>query len=352
MDKAAVVLFVVGAITLVLIMSPVRMAATRFVATTGSGGSSVTTDILNPPTAVGADASTAGRVNLTWTPTVDVYATGYQIYRSETSGSGYAFVNTVVGRASASYSDVFTPTKRTYYYVIKAYYGAWTSAYSGQATANVGYHGIIKATSGLVSYWRLGLSTTISVAPDDWGPSNGTPAGGFTPGQGGAIVGDSDTAAGFNGTSGRVNVGNHVSLQLNSGSVEAWIRTANAGTGYREIVAKDGVYFLAARDNVLGVYDDGSNQWRSSGVAINDGAWHHIVLTYSSGVTNGTKIYLDGTLVLTTTITAVGQGQAVYIGAWAGTSEFWAGRIDEVAIYNTLLSPTVISQHRQAGITP
>jgi hypothetical protein len=85
---------------------------------------------------------------------------------------------------------------------------------------------------------------------------------------------------------------------------------------------------------------------------INDNAWHHVVLTYTSGVTNGTKIYLDGTLRLTTTITAVDQTKAVHIGAWAGTAEFWTGRIDEVAIYNTVLSSTVISQHRQAGITP
>lgn len=351
MARAAVLLLVVGAMALVLVMAPVRVASAQFIGITGPGGASVTTDTLDPPTGLGADTSTAGQIDLTWTPTVDGYATGYRIYRSETSGSGYALVDTVLGAGSTGYSDVFTPTKRTYYYVVETHYAGWSSVSSNEATANVGYDGIIRATGGLVSYWRLGLTTTTSIAPDDWGPSDGTPSGGFTPGVGGAIVGDSDTAANFTG-SGDVNAGNHSSLQLNSGTVEAWIRTSNAGNGYREIVSKEGVYYLAARDNVLGVYDDGSGRWRSSGVSIDDNAWHHVVLRYQSGVSNGTQIYLDGTLVLTTTITAVGQGQPVHIGSWYGGTEFWNGRIDEVAIYNTLLSPATIGVHHQSGITP
>lgn len=264
MARAAVLLLVVGAMALVLVMAPVRVASAQFIGITGPGGASVTTDTLDPPTGLGADTSTAGQIDLTWTPTVDGYATGYRIYRSETSGSGYALVDTVLGAGSTGYSDVFTPTKRTYYYVVETHYAGWSSVSSNEATANVGYDGIIRATGGLVSYWRLGLTTTTSIAPDDWGPSDGTPSGGFTPGVGGAIVGDSDTAANFTG-SGDVNAGNHSSLQLNSGTVEAWIRTSNAGNGYREIVSKEGVYYLAARDNVLGVYDDGSGRWRSSG---------------------------------------------------------------------------------------
>src|SRR3546814_16613128 len=47
---------------------------------------SFTTETLDPPTNVNATATLGLVVTITWTPTVDTRATGYQILRSTTNG--------------------------------------------------------------------------------------------------------------------------------------------------------------------------------------------------------------------------------------------------------------------------
>ena len=65
-------------------------------------------DNLDPPTALSADDSPADQIDLTWTATVDTYADGYDIYRSVTSGSGYALLDSVTGQSTTAYTDVST----------------------------------------------------------------------------------------------------------------------------------------------------------------------------------------------------------------------------------------------------
>ncbi len=47
-------------------------------------------------------------------------ATGYQVYRSTSSGSGYSLVKTLSGRTSTSYDDSGLAWSRTYYYKVRA----------------------------------------------------------------------------------------------------------------------------------------------------------------------------------------------------------------------------------------
>lgn len=81
---------------------------------------------------------------------------------------------------------------------------------------------------------------------------------------------------------------------------------------------------------------------------IADGKPHHIVATYSGK--NGVKaIYVDGKLRYQTQYPAgsklaSGGTQPTYIGA-VDANETFTGTIDEVAIYNSALSPDEIAQH-------
>ena len=80
------------------------------------------------------------------------------------------------------------------------------------------------------------------------------------------------------------------------------------------------------------------------------GTWHHIVSTYDS-TTGGTAIiYVDGFQVAFGGhfATPVPSFTAAQIGAWGGTRLF-NGRIDEVAIYDSALSPDQIVAHYQAA---
>jgi hypothetical protein len=94
---------------------------------------SLSTDTLDPPTGL---ASTGGAsIGLSWTATGDTYATGYEIRRSTTSGSGYSLTNTVTPRTATSTTD--SPSAGTYYYVLRSYFQNWVSVDSNEASATV-----------------------------------------------------------------------------------------------------------------------------------------------------------------------------------------------------------------------
>jgi hypothetical protein len=89
------------------------------------------TETLDPPTSVNATAALFLTVDITWTPTVDTRATGYQILRSTTSGSGYVQVGTATPSSATSFADL-PLVPGTYYYVVRSYYASWTSVNSNE----------------------------------------------------------------------------------------------------------------------------------------------------------------------------------------------------------------------------
>jgi hypothetical protein len=105
--------------------------------------STFTTDTLDPPSnltcsgLVSCSVSFATKPTLTWTATPDTYASGYQVLRSTTSGSGYAVVATVTPRTTTTWTDNTVAALTTYYYVVRAVASSWTSALTNQVSASV-----------------------------------------------------------------------------------------------------------------------------------------------------------------------------------------------------------------------
>jgi hypothetical protein len=223
-----------------------------------------------------------------------------------------------------------------------------SSVTTGNSVTIETYSSVVLATSGLVSYWRLDESSGTN-ANDSMSTNDGTYTGGYTLSASGALAGDTNKATTLNGSTGRIAVGNPAALRLSTGTIEAWIKTSNAGTSWRDIVSKDNAYTLLAKANILGTYDFNTGADRATSLNIADNAWHHVVVTFQSGVTNGTKVYSDGTLLLTTTITVTSQTGNFVIGSWKGTDEFWTGAIDEVAMYSGVLTASTISDHYVSG---
>jgi hypothetical protein len=93
--------------------------------------STLSTETLDPPTSLDATAALGLVVTLTWTPTVDSRATGYQVLRGTSSGGPYTQLATVTPRTATSYVDL-PLLPGTYYYVLRTYYGGWTSVTSNQ----------------------------------------------------------------------------------------------------------------------------------------------------------------------------------------------------------------------------
>ncbi len=246
-------------------------------------------------------------------------------------------------------SDYSTTKSRVLQYIgIILIIGVFAGAYwyfqvfAGYKTST-GQTGML--TSGLVGIWSFdGADTTSTVATDRSGSSNtGTISGAtVTPGK----VGQ---ALSFDGVDDSVNAGNAASLQLTTGTISAWIRTTGAGSSYRAIVVKGNAYGLFLKDNVLLLYDWGASAERTTGMNLADGNWHYVTQVFQSGVASGTTVYVDGSLVLTTTMTVSSQGVQLGIGDSVGSSQFFAGSIDEPRVYNRVLTASEIQSLYQLG---
>ncbi len=124
--------FVVAIALLLAIGVPMSSTLARFTDSAVSSGS-FAADTLAPPTGLAATGGVT--VTLTWTPSVDTYATGYAIYRSATSGSGYALVSSITPRSATTTTD--SPGGGTWYYVLRTTAGSWDSVDSDETSATV-----------------------------------------------------------------------------------------------------------------------------------------------------------------------------------------------------------------------
>lgn len=190
----------------------------------------------------------------------------------------------------------------------------------------------VTLAEGLMGYWTLNeTSWTGSTGEvlNSVGTIHGTSVG--TPIK---SMGRFSKAGSLDGSNDYVDLQNPAALQLGIGNISAWIKTTNAGTAYRGIVAKQSAYGMFLRDNEFGIYDWGAATWRGSGVLLNDNQWHLISVKFHSGVVNGTVLYVDGQQVLVTTMSVSNQSIPLQIG-WANApGQYFAGLIDDVRVYN------------------
>jgi hypothetical protein len=186
-------------------------------------------------------------------------------------------------------------------------------------------------TSGLVSYYKLEANSN-----DSYGTNNGVDT----------LVsyasGKLSNGAIYNGTTSKTIIGNPANLQLTNVSISAWVKSSGAGSGDRGMIFKRYAYNLFFYSNKLATYSYGSPiGYKDTGVNICDGTWKHIVLTQQSGVTNGTKIYINGVLVLTTTVGQTTQTDNLEFATIAGSGNANFS-IDEPCVYNVILTQNEI----------
>jgi hypothetical protein len=163
---------------------------------------------------------------------------------------------------------------------------------------------------------------------------------GFTSSNNGSFI--------FDGTNDYINFGNSSTLQQSSGSLSAWTKASSPGSGYRGIIAKQGAYGLFYTDSVLVAYDWAADTPRSTGINIADNTWKNVVLTYQSGVSNGTRIYINGVSVLTATITIQSQVANLFGGAEANANQFASCQISSFNMYNRALTAQEVLQNYHA----
>ncbi|MGN6445468.1 PKD domain-containing protein [Amnibacterium sp.] len=221
--------------------------------------------------------------------------------------------------------------------------GSGASAYANAVIAD-----------GASDYWRFGEASGPTAY--DWaGYSDLTAGTGVTFGAPGAIQGDTDTAATFSGDSSGLAATQTAIPGPNTFSIESWFKTTSTaggkvvGFGNANAGASSNydrhIYMGADGTVYFGVYNGTTSTLKSSS-GYNDGKWHDAVASLSSA---GMRLYLDGKLIGSRSDVTQGQDYSGYwrIGgdtSWSGASYF-AGQIDDTAIYPTALSAATVSAH-------
>jgi hypothetical protein len=143
------------------------------------------------------------------------------------------------------------------------------------------------------------------------------------------------------------------SIALTQFTVTAWIRANTQGNsvtpriltmpGYNIRIRRD----TASTTNAVALESRRSGtdgEWCTPGNVVSDWTWYHIAVTYDSSSTNNTPVfYVNGLAQPSATLTAptgtpIPNSGTGYIGNSAALDGSWDGQIDEVRLYNRLLS--------------
>jgi len=202
-----------------------------------------------------------------------------------------------------------------------------------------------------VSYWRLGESVGSATATDRAGSNDGGYRGAVALEAAGALEGD--TAARFYGSGGFVRVADDPVLNPLELSVEAWVNPDSL-SDYAAVVTKstntsfDDGYGLMAYDGKLVFYINSLTSRVEA--SIPTGRFSHVVGTYDG---RRLSIYVDGQLAEQLVLDATIQhsSEALEIGRGGQESSYgWDGTIDEVALYDRVLTPREVATHHEAGV--
>jgi hypothetical protein len=154
----------------------------------------------------------------------------------------------------------------------------------------------------------------------------------------------------FDGSNDYINFGNSNSVKVFNGTISAWVKTSSPGGGFRGIMAKQNAYGLFYSDSVLVAYDWGAGGGtRSTGINIADGNWKNVVMTFQSAISNGTRIYLNGSSVLTTTMTWLNDTQSLYGGAEVSANQYANCSGSIFSLYNRPLTAAEVLQNYNAA---
>ncbi|HEY9309390.1 MAG TPA: DNRLRE domain-containing protein [Microbacterium sp.] len=341
-----------------------------------------TTDTGNPPApTVSAVAQSSGSVDVRIRTSVDDDDSNltYQVFRNNSPSPIWSGASSSVwwNRPQVTFVDTDVVAGQTYTYRVRATDGTNSSVLSQVATATAvapaaDYAASVRSDAPAI-YWQGnttgswlqdGSAATTNTSRQAGLLENGAANSADTP-----VAGDPSGSVVFDGGDDYVW---HQGLAPapTTYSVETWIRTTTTrggkivGYGSGRPRTDSGATVLSGSYDrhlymtntgrvVFGAYT-GSTVTLTSLGALNDGSWHHVVGTQGAA---GMALYVDGVRVAQNS-NAVAQS---YYGVWhvggdnlsgwpnRPTSNFFAGTIDETAVYSSALSAGDVADHYEAA---
>ena len=200
------------------------------------------------------------------------------------------------------------------------------------------------ANPNSIAYYKM------SDATDQLGNHDGTPTNvNFS------TEGKFGFAGAFNGSSSYMQVNSIFSSNPSAFSVSVWFKTTSNGN-----ILEIGSSSISSAQNRIQLYNgtlyvslNGGNGGfaTTSATGLQDGNWHHIVAVWDDGsVTNGIKIYIDGASTPTAQANSTqsfNSTSTLFIGAnndySAGIRQYFDGTIDQIRIYDSVLSAADVS---------
>ncbi|MGH1376095.1 MAG: LamG domain-containing protein [Alphaproteobacteria bacterium] len=205
-------------------------------------------------------------------------------------------------------------------------------------------------TSNLVGHWTLD-ETSGTIATDSSSSGIDGTISGLNPATQ-SIPGQIATAFNFiDGNTNRIIMGDNLDLTgspltlsawINPNSMEDWDAIIDKLTGsgnYRMYLSSSGAIRFGIRAS-----DSTYEEMSTSGSTITTGTWQHVLVTYDN--VNTGRIYINGTLAATKTdfsVTRGNTGSSLYIGYTQNNSRWFDGGIDDVRIYDRILTTADIT---------
>ena len=310
------------------------------------------------PSGLGATPISYNQINLAWTDNSS-NETGFKIERKKGAGGTYTQIGTA-GANATSYNDTTAGAGTAYTYRVRANNGSGDSAYSNEASATSS-----EITAGRQGHWKLDEGAGTSAADSSGNGNTGTLQN--SPGW---VAGQIGNGLNFDGIDDLVTAGSGATLDnLPALTVAAWIKPDSAGEGSAgRIVQKGagsqpttgGFWFHLDSSNqlVLAVDYATTNMYRISAASgITYGAWTHVVVTWTGSATaTNIKFYVNGVETSYNATAPNGVGTRVNDGATSftignesGGTRTFDGALDDVRVYNRVLSASEITAVHNAG---
>jgi len=216
----------------------------------------------------------------------------------------------------------------------------------------------------LVGYWPMNEGTSTIAGDFSGNRNNGTMNNFAAPPTSTSGWGAGRSGAGLNvdGTNDYISLG-HIQDGVTSFTWTAWVKTTvsvTPGDGYYNMPVIIGTVqaggntndaLLGAVGGNLAWYDEIRGNSTNTGIPINDGKWHHVAVTWDSGVS--ARLYVDGVVSGTNPVVNSSVmnslGLEIAKANW-NANRYWTGSIDEVYAYNRALSATQIANLYKSGV--